>query len=86
MRGTTAHGIKYGRTGQKRVIGYNDNNYNIDPDDGKSTTDHIFYYGVSPIMWCLQKQDTVALSSCEVEFMAATTTVYHVILLQDLLD
>ncbi|GJT51189.1 hypothetical protein Tco_0977346, partial [Tanacetum coccineum] len=31
-----------------------------------------FYFGESPITWCTQKQPTVALSSCESEFMAAT--------------
>jgi hypothetical protein len=31
-----------------------------------------FYFNESLITWCSQKQKTVALSSCEAEFMAAT--------------
>ncbi|KAI3506207.1 hypothetical protein L1887_28563 [Cichorium endivia] len=85
LRGTTGYGIKYERMGQNRLIGYSDSSHNIDPDDGKSTTGHIFYYGSSPITWCSQKQDTVALSSCEAEFMAATAAACQAIWLQDLL-
>nr|KAJ0196411.1 hypothetical protein LSAT_V11C700384790 [Lactuca sativa] len=71
--------------GQKRLIGYSDSSHNVDPDDGRSTTGHIFYHASSPITWCSQKQDTVALSSCEAEFMAATTSACQAIWLQDLL-
>ncbi|XP_042752259.1 secreted RxLR effector protein 161-like [Lactuca sativa] len=84
LRGTTGYIIKYERMGQRRLIGYSDSSHNVDPDDGKSTTGHIFYYGSSPISWCSQKQDTVVLSSCEVEFMAATATACQAIWLQDL--
>ncbi|GKD19223.1 ribonuclease H-like domain, reverse transcriptase, RNA-dependent DNA polymerase, partial [Tanacetum coccineum] len=37
------------------------------------TIGHVFYLGTSPITWCSQKQTTMALSSCEAEFMAATS-------------
>lgn len=68
-----------------KLIGYSDNNHNVDPDDGKSTTGHVFYLGGSPITWCSQKQDTVALSSCEAEFMADTEAAKQAIWLQYLL-
>lgn len=58
---------------------------NVDEDDGRSTTGHIFYFRDSPITWCSQKQETVALSSCEAEFMAATEAAKQAILLQELL-
>ena len=85
LRGTVGYGIKYERMGQNQLIGYSDSSHNVDPDDGRSTTGHIFYYGSSPITWCSQKQDTVALSSCEAEFMAATAAACQAIWLQDLL-
>ncbi|KAD7116738.1 hypothetical protein E3N88_04006 [Mikania micrantha] len=34
----------------------------------------IFTMGGGPVAWCSQKQQTVALSSCEAEFMAAAAT------------
>lgn len=67
------------------MIGHSDNSYNVDPDDGKSTTCHIFYLGGSPISWCSQKQETIALFSCEAEFMAGTEAARQAIWLQDLL-
>ena len=71
---TTSYGLTFKKTGQRasKLIGYRDSSHNVDPDDGKSTTGHVFYFGNSPITWCSQKQDTVALSSCEAEFIAET--------------
>ncbi|KAL1198911.1 Retrovirus-related Pol polyprotein from transposon TNT 1-94 [Cardamine amara subsp. amara] len=86
LKGTVAHGLKFGRGGSKEIIGYSDSSHNIDQDDGRSTTGHIFYFGSSPITWCSQKQNTVALSSCEAEFMAATEAARQAIWLQDLLS
>ncbi|GKG07198.1 hypothetical protein Tco_0330167 [Tanacetum coccineum] len=55
-----------------KLVGYSDSSHNVDIDDGRSTTGHVFYLGTSPITWCSQKQTTVVLSSCEAEFMTAT--------------
>nr|GEV10751.1 uncharacterized mitochondrial protein AtMg00810-like [Tanacetum cinerariifolium] len=40
-----------------------------------SATGHCFYLDTSPITWCSQKQTTMALSSCEAEFMATIAVV-----------
>ena len=85
LQGTVGYIIKYERMRQNRLIGYSDSSHNVDLYDGRSTTGHIFYYGSSPITWCSQKQDTVALSSCEAEFMATTAAACQAIWLQDLL-
>lgn len=67
LQGTTSLGLTFYRMAANipRLIGYSDSSYNSDLDDGKSTTGHIFYLGDSPITWCSQKQEVVALSSCE---------------------
>nr|GEW53420.1 ribonuclease H-like domain, reverse transcriptase, RNA-dependent DNA polymerase [Tanacetum cinerariifolium] len=49
-----------------------DSSYGVNTQEGKGTTGVIFYYGELPISWSTQKQATVALSSCETEFIAAT--------------
>lgn len=87
LQGTTSYGITFARTGSKmiKIMGYSDSSHNVDEDDGRSTTGHIFYVGESPITWCSQKQETVALSSCEAEFMAGTEAARQAIWLQDLL-
>ena len=88
LQGSTGYGLRFERSLNRvpRLIGYSDSSYNVDPDDGRSTTGHIFYFGRSPITWCSTKQETVALSSCEAEFMAGTEAARQAIWLQDLLS
>ena len=88
LKGSTSYGLTFDRStsNMKKLVGYSDSSHNTDLDDGRSTTGHIFYLGESPITWCSQKQDTVALSSCEAEFMAGTEAARQAIWLQDLLS
>ena len=86
LAGTLSYGLVFEAKSDESLVGYSDSSYNVDPDDGKSTTGHIFYLGGNPITWCSQKQEIVALSSCEAEFMAATETAKQAIWLQDLLN
>lgn len=73
LQGTTTFGLTFGQSKDTtKLVGYSDSSYNTDPDDGRSTTGQIFYLGWSVTSWCSQKQDTVALSSCETGFMART--------------
>ena len=51
----------------------------------RAPPDIFFYLGDNPITWCSQKQEIVALSSCEAEFMAATEAAKQAIWLQELL-
>uniref|UniRef100_A0A0A9CS81 Reverse transcriptase Ty1/copia-type domain-containing protein n=1 Tax=Arundo donax TaxID=35708 RepID=A0A0A9CS81_ARUDO len=44
-----------------------------DVDTRKSTSGCIFFLGSSPINWHSLKQRVVALSSCEAEYIAATS-------------
>lgn len=45
----------------------------------------VFYFSGAPVAWCSQKQKTVALSSCEAEFMAATSAACQAVWLRGLL-
>lgn len=85
LKGSTGYGLTFKRAKKTELVGYCDSSHNIDEDDGRSTTGHIFYLNDCPITWCSQKQETVALSSCEAEFMAATEAAKQAIWLQDLL-
>jgi hypothetical protein len=44
-----------------------------DPDDRKSTSGTLFFFGECPMSWQSQKQKVVSLSSCQSEYMAAAT-------------
>nr|GEX94884.1 zinc finger, CCHC-type [Tanacetum cinerariifolium] len=72
IKGTKEHGIIYKKEGGCKITRSSDSSYGINTDQGKGTIGIVFYFGESPITWCTQKQPTVALSSCESEFMAAT--------------
>lgn len=84
LKGTTSYGLTFAAGSKMELVGYSDSSHNIDEDDGRSTTGHIFYLNNCPITWCSQKQETVALSSCEAEFMAATEAAKQAIWLQEL--
>nr|GEX49393.1 uncharacterized mitochondrial protein AtMg00810-like [Tanacetum cinerariifolium] len=75
---------QYQKCNDMKLVGYSDSSHNIDIDDGRSTTGHVFYLGTSPITWCSQKKIIMALSSCEAEFVAATATACQAIWLREL--
>ncbi|GJW82848.1 ribonuclease H-like domain, reverse transcriptase, RNA-dependent DNA polymerase [Tanacetum coccineum] len=86
VKGTKDHGITYKHNGGNKIHGYSDSSYRVNTQEGKGTTGIIFYYGESPISWSTQKQATVALSSCESEFIAATAAATQALWLKRLLS
>ncbi|KAK1432653.1 hypothetical protein QVD17_09551 [Tagetes erecta] len=86
IKGTTHYGIKYKRTGGGTLIGYSDSNFVTDSEDGRSTSGNVFFYNDCAVSWQSQKQKTVALSSCEAEFMAATLAACQAVWLHGLLE
>ncbi|GJY48909.1 ribonuclease H-like domain, reverse transcriptase, RNA-dependent DNA polymerase [Tanacetum coccineum] len=86
VQGTKDHGITYKHNGGNKIHGYSDSSYGVNTQEGKGTTGIIFYYGESPISWSTQKQATVALSSCESEFIAATAAATQALWLKRLLS
>ncbi|GJS79308.1 hypothetical protein Tco_0729189 [Tanacetum coccineum] len=86
VKGTKDYGITYKHNGGNKIHGYSDSSYGVNNQEGKGTTGIIFYYGESPISWSTQKQATVALSSCESEFIVATAATTQVLWLKRLLS
>nr|GEY24724.1 ribonuclease H-like domain, reverse transcriptase, RNA-dependent DNA polymerase [Tanacetum cinerariifolium] len=76
VKGTKDYGITYKHNGGDKIRGFSDSSYGVNTQEGKGTTGIIFYYGESPISWSTQKQATVALSSCESKFIAATQALW----------
>ena len=83
LRGTCSLGFLFSRSAQLKLVGYSDSSHNVDIDDGKSTTGHVFYLDRSPITWSSQKQEIFALSSCEAEFMGEKEAAKQEIWLQE---
>ncbi|GJT47683.1 ribonuclease H-like domain, reverse transcriptase, RNA-dependent DNA polymerase [Tanacetum coccineum] len=86
VKGTKDYGITYKHNEGNKIHGFSDSSYGVNTQEGKGTTGIIFYYGESPISWSTQKQATVALSSCESEFIAATAAATQALWLKRLLS
>lgn len=65
---------------------YSDSDLAGDLDDRKSTGGMVFYINGSLVSWGSYKQRTVALSSCEAEYMAAATAACQVIWLESIIN
>jgi hypothetical protein len=86
IAGTLNLGVTYQRGhGALELLGYSDADLAGDINDRKSTTGMIFFLGQSPVSWQSHKQKVVAASSCESEYIAASTTACQGIWLSRLL-
>ncbi|XP_074378752.1 secreted RxLR effector protein 161-like [Apium graveolens] len=73
VKGTLEYGLVYSSVSENNILtGYLDSDLAGHVEDMKSTSGVVFYLNESLITWVSQKQKCVALSSREVEFMAAT--------------
>ena len=67
-----------------QLIGHIDADWANDPTDRRSTTGYLFTLGSAPVSWRTRKQPTVALSSCEAEYMALAEATKEAIYLRNL--
>ena len=70
----------------KNVVGYVDSDFAGDLDKRRSTTGYVFTLAGGPVSWRSTLQSTVALSTTEAEYMAATEAIKEAIWLQGLFD
>ncbi|EEC81933.1 hypothetical protein OsI_25798 [Oryza sativa Indica Group] len=73
VAGSIGYGCHYKRKKDASLVGYSDSDLAGDVDTRKSTSGVFFFLGDNLITWQSQKQKVVALSSCEAEYIAATT-------------
>jgi hypothetical protein len=88
---TLDHDLYYPRChGEAHLVGYSDSDHAGDINTSKSTSGILFFFGKYLVSWQSVKQQVVTLSSCEAEYIAASTastqTLWLVRLLSDLLD
>ena len=87
VKGTVNHGIIYPKTGGSRLqlTVFSDADMAGDIDGRQSTSGVLVFLGSAPISWLSLKQKVVALSTCEVEYVAAATAACQVVWLRRLL-
>jgi len=69
IKGNKHYGITYKGSSSLEPIGYVDSDYAGCRDTRQSTEGNIFIVAGDPISWGCKRQDTMALSTVEAEFM-----------------
>jgi hypothetical protein len=71
---TLDHGLYYPRfPGEAHLVGNSDSDHVGDNDTSKSTSEILFFFGKHLVSWQSVNQQVVTLSSCEVEYIVAST-------------
>lgn len=77
-------GLLYKKGVRCELFGFTDADWAGDLDERKSTSGYVFGLGSGCVSWCSKKQDTVALSSTEAEYKAATLAAQECVWLRSL--
>ena len=85
--GTTDFGIWYKKEKPFELVGYTDADFAGDKVERKSTSGHCQFLGESLVSWACKKQNTIALSTTEAEYIAAASCCSQVLWIkQQLVD
>ena len=85
IKGTITYGVKFQKSKPVKLCGYPDSDWGSSEDDAKSTSRYCFSLGSGIFSWSCKKQDIVAQSTAEAEFVKATTTVNQALWLKKIL-
>ncbi|KAJ4707148.1 Retrovirus-related Pol polyprotein from transposon TNT 1-94 [Melia azedarach] len=85
LKGTHDLGILFKPEAELNLFGYVDSDWAGCIDDGKSTSGYAFSVGSGMFSWCSKKQDVVAQSTAEAEFIAAAAGANQCIWLRKML-
>ena len=72
LRNTKERLLVYGGESELKVSGYSDASFQTDKDDSKSQSGWVFLLNGGAVSWKSSKQETVADSTCESEYIAAS--------------
>lgn len=85
LKGTLNYGLSFKKTGES-LYGYADADWASCIIDRRSYTGYVFILGGCPISWESRKQQTVALSSTEAEYMALCSASKEALFLHKVLN
>ncbi|KAG8489717.1 hypothetical protein CXB51_017702 [Gossypium anomalum] len=85
IKGTLRLGMLFKKEKELKLVGYSDSNWAGCIDDMKSTLGYFFTLGSSVFCWSSKKQQIVAQSTAEAEYIAAAAAVNQAIWLRKLL-
>ncbi len=85
LKGTQKLAVKYQKMEDDRLLGYSDADWAGDKDERHSTTGNVFLLAGGPLSWFSKKQEVVALSTTEAEYIALASATREAIWLRNLL-
>eukprot|EP00253_Pinus_taeda_P010237 PITA_10237 len=85
LKGTSGYGLWYRQEDEVKLCGFMDADWAGSAMDRKSTSRGIFSIGSTKISWYSRKQRSVALSSAEAEYMAASLAACEAIWMRKIL-
>eukprot|EP00253_Pinus_taeda_P011393 PITA_11393 len=85
LQGTVDYGLNYRQGDGVRLVGYTDSDWAGCASDRKSTSGCCFGLGSEIVSWFSRKQQSVAMSSAEAEYMAASLASCEAIWLRKML-
>ena len=68
---TKHYTLSFIRQGEIKLTGFTDSDWESCIDTRRSITGYVFKLGGAAVSWCSRRQRSVALSSCEAEYVAA---------------
>ncbi|XP_020095060.1 uncharacterized protein LOC109714760 [Ananas comosus] len=86
VKGTTAYGLLYRMRTSLDLIGYSDADWAGSADDRKSTSGGCFYLGNCFVAWHSKKQNCIALSTAEAEYISAGSCSTQLLWMKSLLS
>jgi len=72
LRGTSGYGLWHRQEDEVKLCGFTNADWAGSPMDRKSTSGGVFSIGSTAVSWYSRTQRSVALSSAEAEYMAAS--------------
>lgn len=85
LKETKEFGIHYSSTSNNIVEGYSDSDYASDTETRRSTSGYVFIKNGAAVTWASQRQQSIALSTTEAEFMAACSATKEALWIKRLL-
>ncbi|KAK2445248.1 putative mitochondrial protein [Trifolium repens] len=85
VNGTSDYGIMYSHCENSTLYGYCDADWAGSADDRKSTSGGCFFLGTNLISWFSKKQNCVALSTAEAEYIAAGSSCSQLVWMKQML-
>lgn len=82
LKATSNAKLRYSKDGNSHFIGFCDSDYAGNSDDRRSCSGYSFLLQGGAISWSSKRQQTVALSTTEAEYMALSTTVQEALWLR----